>query len=199
MEAHGSTDFSMAELSRVSGVAIQTLYNLFLSKTSIVFTLLNDTLDRIEIIAHPDLSFNHPMESVFFAADSAIDVYLDRPVFYTSLFKHLFGVDDNINRPKFNNRAQLYWTSAVEPLFRKWPDCEILKSELADDINLFFIGVLESWIHQELDATQFRAKIRRGIALRLLALNMPGTHDRLLMEISLTRSCLMRPCADIAE
>ncbi|MEZ5687480.1 MAG: hypothetical protein R3E21_01595 [Caenibius sp.] len=184
IEQHGSTNFSMIELARVSRLAVQTHYNLFNSKHSIIFGVLNKVLD--DIIVSIDLRGGRadPIERVFAYSESAVNIYLDRPVFFHSIFRHIFGIEDESSRLTFNQRAYDYWEEAVGAIYTEYDDVAIAPAVLADTINLYFVGVLESWIHRELSSVQFRAKISRGIAVQLLALNLPDTRERLLKVIA---------------
>ena len=187
IEAGGTTDFSMEDLARQSGVSMQTIYNQFGSKSSLLFQLLNQTVDNIDQVRRRDPA-KDPVEKVFHAGDDIVATYLARPQFYGALLRHLFGVDDPVNRPIFIRKSRDFWDQAVAGIFTRWPDCAVLPRELSEDMLLLTTGALETWIQHDFTDDQFCAAMRRGTALRLLALDLPGTRERLVTTIALTRA-----------
>ncbi len=187
IESGGTTVFSMEDLARRSGVSVQTIYNQFGSKSSLLFQLLNRTVDSIDLVLRGDKA-SDPVEKVFHAVDDVVTTYLARPQFYGALLRHLFGVDDRVNRPIFIRKGREFWDQAVAGIFVRWPSCMVRPRELADDMLLLTTGALETWIQHDFTDTQFRAAMQRGTALRLLALDLPEMRDRLMAVIAETRS-----------
>lgn len=187
--AAGTTDFSMEDLARQAGVSMQTIYNQFGSKSALLFQLLNRTVDTIDQVRRRD-PVADPVEQVLHAVDDVVAAYLARPQFYAALLRHLFGVDDPVNRPIFIRKGRDFWDQAVAGVFARWPDCPVLPGELADDMLLLTTGALETWIQHDFSDAQFRAAMRRGAALRLLALDLPATRARLLAVVAASRAVL---------
>ena len=187
IEADGTTNFSMDDLARQAGVSMQTVYNQFGSKSSLLFHLLNRTIDNIDLVRRRDRA-RDPFDKVFHAVDDVVATYLARPQFYGALLRHLFGVDDRENRRIFIRKGREFWDRAVAGIFARWPDCPVLPGELSEDMLLLTTGALETWIQHDFTDEQFRAAMQRGTALRLLALDLPDTRDRLIATVAATRS-----------
>jgi hypothetical protein len=187
IDAQGTTEFAMDDLARLAGVSIQTIYNQFGSKSSVLFELLNRTVDTIDV-ARRGHNKGDPLDQVFYAVDDMIAIYVGRPDFYAALLRHLFGVVDHVNRPLFIKRGRYFWRQAVADLYRRWPDRPVTAHELAEDMLLLATGALETWIQNDFNDVQFAAAMRRGTALRLLALNIPETAERLSEVLADARS-----------
>lgn len=187
----GATDFSMRDLAIQAGLSTYTTYNLIGSKATVFYILLNQCLDRISfgrLLGKPE---GDPFDYIFFAGDTAVDVFTSEPEFYCALMRYVFGVPDAVNRPAFMDRAFRYWRGAVQPL----EDAGLLSHDvtpvdLARDLQVFFTGSMEFWVHGELDSDQFRAQIRHGISLRLMALGFSGNRADLAERLSSVRSVI---------
>jgi len=187
IEASGGTDFAMEELARLAGVSLQTIYNRFGSKSAVLYELLNRTVETIDATRRDHSSLD-PVDQVLDAVADVVAAYLARPQFYAALLRHLFGVVDEINRPIFMSKSKRFWHEAVSGIYRVHPECKVLRWELADDLLLMTTGALETWIQHDFSDAQFAAAMQRGTVLRLLALDLPGTKERLEMALGATRS-----------
>ncbi|MES2493662.1 MAG: TetR/AcrR family transcriptional regulator [Pseudomonadota bacterium] len=185
--ASGDTSFSMEELARHAGVSMQTIYNQFGSKSSLLFQLLNRTVDEIDLGRSRDRAPD-PIDRVFHAVEDVVATYLARPQFYRALLRHLFGVDDPVNRPIFIRKGRGFWDRAAAGVFARWRGCPVTADEFADDLLLLTTGALEGWIQHDFTDDEFRAAMRRGTALRLLALGIPDTREMLLATIAAARA-----------
>jgi len=187
IESGGHTNFSMEDLARQSGVSMQTIYNQFGSKSSLLFQLLNHTVEAIDQSRSRHRETD-PVDRVFHAVDDVAATYLARPQFYRALLRHLFGVDDPVNRPIFIAKGRAFWDKAVAGIFAGTQRIPVTAGELAEDLLLLTTGALESWIQHDFTDEQFRGAMRRGTALRLLALDLPGTRERLTAAIATARA-----------
>lgn len=181
----GSTDFSVRELAARTGVSLATLYNLIGSKSTILYALLNQCMDRVDMTRLASMERGDPVEHVFQAADAAVIVYTADPNFYRPLMRFLLGVPEPVHRPVFMERAYGYWWSVVQPLDeRKAFSGGMSPQALARDLQLFFAGAIDFWVHDELDSVEFKAQIRAGVAMRLMALGLSQYDARLHSEVA---------------
>ncbi|MGD9472606.1 MAG: TetR/AcrR family transcriptional regulator [Novosphingobium sp.] len=167
----GTTDFSMKDLAAAAGISTYTTYNLIGSKATVFYVLLNRGIDRIDVErilsgTHPD-----PFQRVFDAGLAVANVFASDPEFYRPLMRYLLGVLDPVNRPAYMSRAFDYWHQAVQPI----ADADLLchgmsASSLARNLQVFFTGAIDYWVHGELSGEELRAQVRYGITLHLLAL-----------------------------
>ena len=176
----------MDDLARLAGVSLQTIYNRFGSKSSVLYELLNGTVDTIDATRR-DHESSDPIDQVLDAVSDVVATYLVRPHFYAALLRHLFGIDDKVNRPIFMTKSMTFWRDAVSGIFGTYPDCRVLPWELAEDLLLMTTGALENWIQHDFSDAQFAAAMRRGATLRLLALDLPGEKGRLEQVLAETR------------
>jgi AcrR family transcriptional regulator len=180
-----STDFSMRELARRAGFSLATTYNLIGSKATVLYALLNQCMDSVDLARLSSLKHGDPIEHVFQASDAAVTIYTSDPDFYRPLLRFLLGVPDSVNRPLFMDRAFRYWWAAVQTLAQRGSFQGMFAPQaLARDLQIFFAGTIDFWVHNELDSEQFKAQIRMGVAMRLLALGLDRYSARLKNEIA---------------
>ena len=67
-----STDFSMRELALRAGFSLATTYNLIGSKATVLYALLNQCMDRVDVARLSTLERGDPIEHVFQASDAAV-------------------------------------------------------------------------------------------------------------------------------
>jgi AcrR family transcriptional regulator len=161
------TDFSMVALAETAEVSPTTPYNLFGSKAGVLYALLNRSLDELtsELLT---FSTDDPIEHVLEAAGVAADLFARDPGFFRPLFQFLLGVRDDVDRPRFMDRSLEYWKHALHAADERGllPE-ELDREELARQLLVHFAGVLELWVHEELDDAGFRTQIAYGTALLL--------------------------------
>jgi AcrR family transcriptional regulator len=175
----GGTDFPMLALAAKAEVSPATPYNLFGSKAGVLYALLNRSLDHITREALTFASVD-PFEQVLEAAGIAADLFARDPGFFRPLFQFLLGVRDVVHRPRFMDRSLEYWRHALLAAVEGGllpPEAD--REELARELLIHFAGVLELWIHKELDEEAFRAQILYGTTLLLLGLARGDAHRRL--------------------
>ncbi|CAN0275522.1 unnamed protein product, partial [Phaeothamnion confervicola] len=184
------TDFSMRALAEAAEVSPATPYNLFTSKEGLLYALLSRSLDEITLRG---LAFqsNDPLERVLEAAAQAADIFLHDPDFMRPLYQFLLGVVDPIHRPKFIERSLAYWRSALasaEQAHLLVPDFEA--DVLVYTLMAHFMGVLEFWIHDDIDGSGFKARVIHDTVLLLLPLADDARRPRLLRRLREARRAL---------
>ena len=195
----GGTDFSMRSLAEAAGTSLATPYNLFTSKDGLMYALLSRSLDEVmrEGLA---FSSSDPLERVLEAAVKAADIFLDDPGFARPLYQFLLGVVDPIHRPRFIARSLSYWRAALDSaqaarLLTKDFDSD----SMAHALMAHFMGALEFWIHDDIDASGFRARVLHGTALLLWPLGREADHARLLRRVREARRQLGKTPAGSGE
>src|ERR1051326_6008944 len=177
----GGTSFSMRALAEEAEGSLATPYNLFGSKGGVLYALLNASLENVDRAA-VTYSSSKPVERVLEVAGIAADVYARDAAFYRPLMQFLLGARDVEHRPRFIAQSLRRWTRTVQAAVRHGlllptVDTGLLARQLM--INL--IGVLDLWIHEELDDDAFRAQTLYGSTLLVLA-NAPAEVQSRLVE-----------------
>lgn len=185
-----STNFSMIDLARTAGLSTATTYNLIGSKATVLYRLLNRTLDRLNLADIRYKGDGDPIGHVLEAAETAVNVFANDPGFYRPLMRFLLGVPDAVHRPLFMARAYGFWLIVVQCLTEE----KILRprvdlSDIARDLHVFFAGALDLWVHEELDDKQFRAQVRHGTAIHLLGVT-DKNDERLLDQLVSSRQTI---------
>ncbi len=187
----GSTDFSVGMLAIKAGVSVATLYNLIGSKGTVLYVLLNRSMDLLDTLEIPSRHKGDPFEQAIDAADVVAQVFIDDPDFLRPLYRFLLGVIEPVHRPALMNRALAYWESRLRPLAAAGLLPEgIGLTDLAREYQIYFAGALDLWVQGELSDPQFRAQIRYGCVLRLLALGAEAARPRLLADLRETNRLL---------
>lgn len=185
----GSTDFSMRELAVRAGFSTATTYNLIGSKSTVLYALLNQSLDRVGLAQSSLSTGPDPVEHVFQATDAAVNYYTADENFYRPLQRFLLSMSDSVQRPHYMYRAFIYWFEALAAFEeRGFFRGRLLREDLARQLQLSFAGVITLWVHHELDSRQFRSQIRTNVAFTLLALGEPKHRERLFQVIEDARS-----------
>lgn len=178
-----STDFSVGALALRADVSVATLYNLIGSKGTILYCLLNRTMDQLESVTRDDLP-EDPYPHALAVAEAVARVYTDDSDFLRPLWRFELGVVEPEHRPVLMNRALRFWATRLQPLERaKCLPRGIDLAALAREFQIFFAGVLDLWVQNELSDEQFRLQVRYGVLLRLLSLGDSSEQERLMREV----------------
>lgn len=166
---NGDTSFPIRILAEKSEVSFATPFNLFGSKEGLLYALLSRSLDNI---VDEGLRFrsDDPCYHVIEAAENAVKIFSNDPVFLRPLYQILLSVSHPVHRPIFMERTFSYWKIAAETI----PDCEALTDPaklnmLTQALMAHFIGLLELWVHEDMDDEQFRAHTINGVILNTYA------------------------------
>jgi AcrR family transcriptional regulator len=179
----GSTDFSVGVLAARADVSVATLYNLIGSKGTILYGLLNRTMDQFEEATRDSLAAD-PYGQALAAAETVARIYTGDSDYLRPLWRFELGVSEPEHRPLLMNRALSFWASRLQALEQagRLPKC-IGLIDLAREYQIFFAGALDLWVQDELSDERFRAQVRYGILLRLLSLGDPLERDRLMKDL----------------
>jgi len=183
IRATGGTDFPMRRLADEAEVALVTPYNLFGSKTGVLYALLNVSLGRLDhaVDVRPKAQ---PVDAVLELAGIAADMYVSDPAFYRPLMQRILGVRDPAHRPPALERSLRLWSRTVEAAVRGGLLARSVDADLlARQLMITFIGVLELWIHEDLGDAGFRAQSLYGSALLVLAHATPSARPRLFERV----------------
>jgi AcrR family transcriptional regulator len=165
----GGTGFSMRALADEAEVSLATPYNLFGSKGGVLYALLNASLENLDQ-ATVTFSSTKPVERVLEVAGIAADLYARDAAFYRPLMQFLLGARDVEHRPRFIEQSLRRWTRTVQAALRHGLlSASVDVDLLARQLMINFIGVLDLWIHEELDEAGCRAQSLYGSTLLVLA------------------------------
>ena len=191
----GGTDFSMRSLADAAETSPATPYNLFTSKDGLLYALLSRSLD--EITQH-GLAFrsNEPLARALEAAEQAAEIFLRDPHYMRPLYQFLLGVVDPVHRPRFIERSLAYWRASLATA----ESAGLLSRDFDQDALIYtlmahFMGVLEFWIHDDIDAEGFRARVVYGTVLLLLPLADDTGRSRLMRRLREARRVLNNSAA----
>jgi len=199
IRATGGTEFSMLRLAQEAKVSLITPYNLLGSKSSVLYALLNDSLERLDEVTEAQPS-SRPVDAVLELAGIAADVYIRDSRFYRPLMLFLLGSGDPEHRPQAIEQCLERWRRTLRAavhggLLRASIDHELLARQL----TISFVGALEFWIHEELDDDAFRAQSLYGSTLLVLANALPAARPRLVERLRTIERCLPRRFATPGE
>lgn len=188
----GGTGFPMLALAERAEVSPTTPYNLFGSKAGVLYALLNRTMDQIDERTQ-SFSSSNPIERALEAAELGAEFFARDPEFFRSLYLFLLGVRDAVHRPHFMNRGLEFWRRPLETAAQsEMLPAAIKAEELARELMIHFVGVMELWLHEELDNEGFRAQTVHGTSLLLLGLAGDAMRPRLLKRLKEARRKLPR-------
>jgi AcrR family transcriptional regulator len=191
----GGTGFSMRRLAGEAEVSLATPYNLFGSKGGVLYALLNASLEKVDRAADT-FSSSSPVARVLEIAGIAADVYARDAAFYRPLMQFLLGARDAEHRPRFLEQSLRRWTRTVQAAARHGLLPESVDvALLARQLMINFIGVLDLWVHEELDEEAFRAQSLYGSTLLVLAHAPAGARPSLLERLQTIEVRLPRDLA----
>ncbi len=171
----GTTSFSMLVLAERAGFSPATPYNIFGTKDSILYALLNRSIDSISMRFAQVPGNIGPFEIVLSAADGAARFFISDPAYYRPLFQHLVGVRDALHRPAFMERSFQYWQGALARLRTDGILADDrTRDVLARSMMIYFLGSLDLWTQDELRDDAFRTQIMHGVASLLSAIATPA-------------------------
>ena len=153
-----------------------------------LYALLNASLDKVDQ-ATDTFRSSDPIERVLEVAGIAADVYARDPAFYQPLMQFLLGVREVAHRPRFIARSLALWNRTVQAAIRHGSARrDVAVDPLARQLMINFAGVLELWIHEELDEDGLRDQALYGSTLLLLGASLPSARARLVERLDSDRS-----------
>lgn len=183
-----STGFTMLAVAEKAGVSPTTPYNLFESKAGLLYALLNRSMDGVDVVGKVARRTADPHERAIRCTRAVTAFFARDPGFYRALYQFLLGVDDPVHRPAFMNRGHGYWKLAAQGLedAGHLPP-ELSLDELSLEMEIHFLGVLDLWVHGELDDPAFTARAVHGMTLLLLGLAQGDARRGLLRHLQACR------------
>jgi AcrR family transcriptional regulator len=194
----GGTAFSMRTLADEANVSLATPYNLFGSKGGVLYALLNASLEKVDSAADTfsSSSSSGPVARVLEIAGIAADLYVRDATFYRPLMQFLLGARDVEHRPRLLEQSLRRWTRTVHAAVRHGLLAESVDvALLARQLMINFIGVVDLWVHEELDEEAFRAQSLYGSTLLVLANARPEARPSLLERQQVLERLLPRTLA----
>lgn len=180
----GNTDFTVAALAERAVLSGPTPYNLFGSKSAILYALLNRSLDPVIAGETRIGTERDPIARVLAAAHLGVDAFVGDPGFYRPLYQFLLGVGDAVQRPEFLERALQFWRHSLSALVESGQLPLANGGDgLARMLVMNFMAALEFWVHNELDHEQFRAQVLYGTAMLLLGFASDRQRATLLRQM----------------
>ena len=178
MQQTGDAGFSMRALADQAGVSIATPYNLFGSKQTVMFAVLDADLEhyqkRLAKLRVDELD-------VFFKAVTlATSLYSTEPAFYRAVLFAVYNDGGREFRSMFGGPRHAMWKGMVQDAINAGFLSDAVEPD-AFAINLgrtFFSAILE-WVSGELSLAELEAWAQYGFALALSAMATRASADRL--------------------
>tara|TARA_R110000787_G_scaffold187093_7_gene298886 strand:+ start:15478 stop:16203 length:726 start_codon:yes stop_codon:yes gene_type:complete len=188
-----SSEFTMLALAELAGVSPTTPYNLFSSKAGLLYALMNRSMDGVSDLGEIAAAQKDPFDRALAYADAVAAFFSSDPSFYRVLYRFLLGVSDPLHRPAFMDRGLAYWRDSIGGLEAAGLiPAELSADQLALELEIHFVGVLDLWIQGELSESAFRAQTVHGVILLLLGIADEPSRPKLLKKLRSTSSKLTR-------
>lgn len=195
----GGIEFSMRMLAELAEVSPATPYNLFGSKEGILSASLARSLTRTVFEGLSPKS-DDPLDFIITSSGIAVDLLVEQKQLLRPLYQYLLGVVDPLHRPEHIKRSIKYWRIVAETGLDgagHGVDVDDADREsLGYMLFAHFLGLLELWVHEDIDDGTFRARAVYGglqlIAPFVRAQCLPRMQDRLReakAEIAKLQSC----------
>jgi AcrR family transcriptional regulator len=186
----GNTGLSMRALAARAGVSLATPYNLFGSKRAILLAVLDDIrvfLDRFKHLRSTD-----PLERLFGGVDICVDIYIDDPVFYRTIWAALFDPSDEFRSQIFNSKRAAFWEGLVKDLVKAGViSPEVNTRLLFAALDRSFSAAVLDWVTGELTAAQLGPAIRYSYALILKGAASPDWRGPLDVRILESQAAIL--------
>jgi AcrR family transcriptional regulator len=161
----GGIEFSMRMLAELSEVSPATPYNLFGSKEGILSSSLARSLTRTVFEGLSPKSAD-PLDFVITASGTAVDLLVEQKQLLRPLYQYLLGVIDPVHRPVHIKRSVKYWRTVAETGLDgacggKGVD-DTDRESVGYMLFAHFVGLLELWVHEDIDDATFRARAIYG-------------------------------------
>lgn len=175
----GGTDFSMRMLATLSDVSPATPYNLFSSKDGVLAASLARSLKAISAEALVIRS-TEPLDFLIHATRVAVNRIVADEELMRPLYRYLLGVAETQHRPYHIKSSLHFWRTVAENAGGYGlglAECDALSHMLF----AHFRGLLELWIHRDVDANAFMARATHG-GLLIISSFVPASRQPALQE-----------------
>ncbi len=180
----GSVDFSLNDLSEEAGVSVGTIYNLIGSKPTVLYGLLNHSLDEIARAESSAIAKLQPIAQALAASEQAASVFERDPVLLRPLYRYLLGVYEPEHRQAFMDRAFSFWKSRLSVLETAGLlTPEVTLDDLARQHQIYFAGLLDQWVQEEIATDHIRHHARYAAAMWFCAFAETATRHWLMGEM----------------
>lgn len=185
----GSTEFSMRTLATTAEVSPATPYNFFGSKEGLLFALLERSLESFMSEAL-DVLTTDPLERIVEAADRAVVILLRDPVLLRPLYQVMLGLSDPVHHPTFLEHAFQFYAKALDPAVERGLVDQDERLGLAATLMAHVMGVLDLWVHEDIEDAWFRAQVNYGVSHLLWPLARGKTLAKLKARRDAARAAL---------
>ena len=189
MQKTGKTGFSMRALAEKAGVSIATPYNLFGSKQTVMFAVLDADLHqyqtRLERLRADEI------EVFFKAVTLTSSLYASEPLFYRAVLFAAYNAGGTKFRSIFDGPRHAMWKRLVTDA----KQAGVIRDEVepaAFAINLghiFFSCILE-WVNNVISLEEMEARVQYGFAISLHGVCKPDSAERLWDKVLRTQKRL---------
>ncbi|KAA0233763.1 MAG: hypothetical protein JJLCMIEE_03618 [Acidimicrobiales bacterium] len=184
IEAGGIDSLSMQTLAEQAEVSVSTLYNLVGGKDAILLRLLSVTVDNLEMTA-PNAGAD-PVAALGSLVDEFVDSFRARQSLYRPL---LLSLEGQPILGQGSDELRLRTMTIVETAVADAVAAGQLEDVVPPAVTAHHICLaaqmgLRRWSIGMTDIEEFRAEVRSGLWLTLLAVATPATRDRLLGELA---------------
>jgi AcrR family transcriptional regulator len=189
MQRTGNTGFSMRALAEEAGVSIATPYNLFGSKQTVMFAVLDADLqqyqERLERLRADEL------EVFFKAVTLTSSLYASEAGFYRAVLFAAYNAGGTQFRSIFDGPRHAMWKGLVSNA----KHAGVIRDDIepaAFAINLghiFFSCILE-WVNGVITLEEMEARVQYGFAISLHGVCTPAMSERLWDKVLATQKRL---------
>ena len=175
----GGTEFSMRMLAEMSEVSPATPYNLFGSKDGVLSASLARSLSVL-VVEGLSMRPAQPLDFVINANMAAVNRLVEEKALLRPLYLYLLGVVDPLHRPTHIKSSLYFWRTVAETAGGNGlglVECDMLATMLF----AHFLGLLELWIHQDIDDESFKARAVQG-SLLIVSPFIPSDQQGALQE-----------------
>lgn len=189
MQETGQAGFSMRALAEQAGVSIATPYNLFGSKQSVMFAVLDADLEqyqaRLERIKTDEID-------VFFKAVSlATSLYSAEPGFYRAVLFAVYNDGGTEFRAMFGGPRHAMWRRLVNNARSAGMLEEAVEpNALAITLGHILFSCIMEWVNGLLSLDELEARAQYGFALSLRGMATPASTERLRAKVLSTQKRL---------
>ena len=175
----GGTEFSMRMLAEMSEVSPATPYNLFGSKDGVLSASLARSLSVL-VVEGLSVRPAQPLDFVISTSEAAVNRLVAEKDLLRPLYLYLLGVVDPLHRPTHIKSSLYFWRTVAETAGGNGlglVECDMLSTMLFSH----FLGLLELWIHQDIDDESFKARAVQG-SLLIVSPFIPADQHGALQE-----------------
>lgn len=183
-----NTDFTMTELADFIGISPTTFYNIFGSKGTVLYSLINRGLDEIIDVRGQPTSSDDPAEFAIYSMTHAAEFLVEKPQLYRPLYKFQLGERDWAARAFYLGRGFEYWKRCLSGLVKAGclhdhpGDGGFARDDVALALLTHSSGVIDLWVQEDIGEKEFVARMTHDAALIIHAV-VPEPQRRKIMAV----------------